>query len=280
MPNFNGTESAEDVLNIALKEFSERRIEQRRGSILYDGNIPFLRYELRKTPDAPECICFYRLDTMLLPFFKEAERIYDALPISWRKNASLREPLIRYLACFGMQAMLSRLTILQKELFVENLDEGILVTSTFLLHSAAAAQETSENKSSLARNANRQVKKWLDEVVGVSMKKKRDFLVKFANSQTLMNIPTKAGRPLGTTKSEEKRAKEKAEFESKIEETIRDLFAKTGTMPTKTAVARALGIGGVNVATGVDSSLMVFRAKLARLDVDYNLIANKVRRNK
>lgn len=275
-PKFDGTESAEDVFNVALKEFSERPIEQRRGSILYQNNIPFLRYEFSKTADAPECICFYRLDTMLLPFFKEAERIYDALPTSMRKDASFRDPLIRYLACFGMQIMLSRLTMLQKELFQENLDEGILVTSTFLLHSATAAQETPENKSALVRKASRQVKKWLDEVVGESMKRKRDFLIRSANSQPLMKIPTKAGRPLGATKSEQKRAEERDRFEKKIEETVRAIFTATRKVPTKTAVAEALGTGGVNLSKGSDTRLNSFNNKLRTLNIDYAAIITRL----
>ena len=107
------------------------------------------------------------------------------------------------------------------------------------------------------------------------MKKKRDFLVKFANSQPLMNIPTKAGRPLGTTKPEEKKAEEKAEFESKLEETIKALYHTLGRVPFKYEVAEALNIGGQS-AKGSDSRINSLNNKLKRLDIDYPALISRL----
>lgn len=88
------------------------------------------------------------------------------------------------------------------------------------------------------------------------------------------------GRPLGSVKPAEKRAQEAADFEIEIEGTIRRLLSERGQMPSKTAVAKALGIGGLNPATGVDSSLAAFRNKLDRLNVDYSAIVERMRLNK
>lgn len=88
------------------------------------------------------------------------------------------------------------------------------------------------------------------------------------------------GRPLGRGKPAEKRAQEATEFERRIEEAIRTLLSVSGEMPTKTAVAKELRIGGVNPATGIDSSLNSFNNKLRRLEIDYDAIVERVRLNK
>jgi hypothetical protein len=93
----------------------------------------------------------------------------------------------------------------------------------------------------------------------------------------LLRIPTKAGRPLGATKPKEKKAEEVVQFERKIEETVRALFAATGKVPTKTAVAEALGMGGVNRQTGSDSRLNSLNNKLRTLRIDYAAIIQRLR---
>jgi hypothetical protein len=88
------------------------------------------------------------------------------------------------------------------------------------------------------------------------------------------------GRPKGSTKPEEVKAQEAAEFDRKIEETIRALLASEGKMPIKTAVAKALRVGGVSAATGNNTSLNALNSKLKRLEVDYNAIVERVKLNK
>jgi hypothetical protein len=75
---------------------------------------------------------------------------------------------------------------------------------------------------------------------------------------------SRAGRPLGSKKPDEKKAQDAAEFEQKIEEAIRALRSTTGTMPRKTAVAKYVRIGGMSPA-GSNTSLGTFNAKLKRL---------------
>jgi hypothetical protein len=87
---------------------------------------------------------------------------------------------------------------------------------------------------------------------------------------------TSKGRPLGSTKSPEEKARAAAEFEKQIEDAIRRLRAASGTLPTKTAVAKELGIGGLSPRTGTDSSLTSFNNKLRRLEVDYNEIVSRI----
>jgi hypothetical protein len=88
--------------------------------------------------------------------------------------------------------------------------------------------------------------------------------------------PTGKGRPQGSIKPAEKRAQEAIEFEKEIERTIRSLRSATGEMPTKTAVAKELGIGGLSLRTGIDSSLSAFNHRLKRLKVNYAAIVERL----
>jgi hypothetical protein len=93
----------------------------------------------------------------------------------------------------------------------------------------------------------------------------------------ILNLRSKKrGRPLGSKKSPAQRAKEAREFESQIESTIRKFLETERVRPTKTAVAKALGLGGLSARTGVDTSLSVFINKLKRLGLDYDVIADRV----
>jgi hypothetical protein len=87
---------------------------------------------------------------------------------------------------------------------------------------------------------------------------------------------TSKGRPPGSTKSPEEKARQAAEFEKQIEDAIRRLRSASGTLPTKTAVAKELGIGGLSPRTGTDSSLTSFNNKLKRLEVDYGAIVGRL----
>lgn len=91
--------------------------------------------------------------------------------------------------------------------------------------------------------------------------------------------PTKQGRPKGTVKPLSQKERESLEFGTKIEETMRMLLTREGKLPTKTAVAKALGIGGRS-PKGSDTHLNAFNNKLARNNVDYDAICERVKRNK
>jgi hypothetical protein len=171
-----------------------------------------------------------------------------------------------------MTNILQRLLILQAQVFLETADEAKLTVSAMFLHSLVSQ---SKHKTSLGRSASKVIQGWIDDAVAATMKRKRDFLVGYMNTHPLLHIPTGVGRPKGSTKSEEKKHRDKAEFENKIEQAIKDLYAKTGKIPTKTAVAEALGIGGIN-PKGTDSRINSFNNKLARLGIDYPAIIKRL----
>jgi hypothetical protein len=82
--------------------------------------------------------------------------------------------------------------------------------------------------------------------------------------------------PGAPAKSPEVREREAKIYTAKVEDAYRKLRLETGSVPTKTRVAKELGEGGVNPRTGSDTSLSAFGNKLRRLKVDYDAIAKKV----
>jgi hypothetical protein len=263
--DFTGSESPADIVKAAIDEFA-RHPHPSDFSIFYENSIPKMRYRFQVAD--VEFSCTYRLDAMLAPFYAEAEQIFDELAELKAIEVSLRQYLVPYIAFTGMTNMLSRLLILQLEIFRENFAEARITARSIFLHSLVK-QTGSPNKALLARGVSKIVQRWIDEDVATSMKRKRDFLVGFINTQPLLQIPTSAGRPPGTKKSEKKRAQDKREFEAKIEERIRALYAATGTFPTKTAVAESLSSG--------PNALRVFIAKTKGLKIDYEALAKRVK---
>jgi hypothetical protein len=87
---------------------------------------------------------------------------------------------------------------------------------------------------------------------------------------------TGPGRPKGSTKPPEKRAQEAVEFEQKVERTVRLIHAATGKVPTKTSVAEAMGMGGVNPRKGSDTRLNSFSNKLRKLEIDFAAIVQRL----
>ncbi len=83
------------------------------------------------------------------------------------------------------------------------------------------------------------------------------------------------GRPPGSTKPPDRTTQEAAAFENEVEQAIRTLLSAESGL-TKTAVAKALGLGGLSYRTGVDSSLNVFIKKLKRLRIDYDAIVKRL----
>lgn len=265
---FTGSESPDEIVKAAIDEFA-RHPHPSDFSIFYENSIPKMRYRFQVADVADvEFSCTYRLDKMLVPFYAEAEHIFDELAVMKAIEVSFRPSLVPLIAFVGMTNMLSRLLILQLEIFRENYGEARITARAIFLQSLVA-RTGSQSTSPLARGVSKIVQQWIDEAVATSMKKKRDFLVGFINAQRLLHIQTTAGRPTGSTKSEEKKAKDKAEFETKIEETIRALCAAAGTFPTKTAVAESLSIS--------PNALRIFIAKTNRLNIDYDALAERVK---
>jgi hypothetical protein len=278
---FNGSESAQDILDAVLADFSKRPSPSRKhGIITYQNNCPFLRFELWVDQDAPEFVCLYRLDTMLLPLFGESESICDGFFKPGTLDPSQREFLIRQLAFFAMSVMLSRIMVLQSGLIRESFQEASFDTSTFLLHSIARTRETPENKAQLTKKATEDVRRWLDQLINEAMKKKREDLVRLINMQPLLHIQG-VGRPIGSTKPLEQKQQEAERFRAEIAETIQGLVTTPGKAPKKTHVAKKLRIGGENPKTGNPPTYIhALNSKLKRLEIDYDSILAELGLNK
>lgn len=109
------------------------------------------------------------------------------------------------------------------------------------------------------------------EAVGDKAKKKKKIWLRTC-IKGLPSILSERGRG-APTKSPFARQKEREKFLARIEGAYRRLREKSSKRPTKTSVARELGIGGIDPKTGGQSSLQVFRAKLKRNEIDYATLA-------
>jgi len=263
--NFTGSESPDDIVKAAVDEFLLRNQVQH-YTIFYENSIPKMRYEFAGGP--LEFSCVYRLDIMLLPFFERAKDIYDNLGSPFL-DPSLRDVLIRYVAFTGMVSMLSNLPVLQLSIFGDNMGENQLLAQSIFLNSLVTNASPAK-KRAVGREASKQIKKWIGEYVSIVANRRQDYLVGFMNRQPLLSIPTSVGRPVGTTKPEEKKHQEAAQFAANVEATIRTLYVASGKMPTKTAVAEALNIGSP------EYRLTSFINKLTRRRIDYQAICDRI----
>lgn len=283
MPDFTGDESVEDILKIVLEEFSsDPHLDALKLSakIIYDESLPFLRLQATVRNDLGEFVCYYRLDKMLANVFPECERLYDEAAqhcLFGEPTEEGRKVTIRVIVHYSMNMMLRRLMLLQMTMFQDNFDDTMFLAAGTLFAAIGQAYEPHVNVAK--RETNVAVRAMLDNRLEDATKKKRELLVTLLNTHPMFNIPKGVGRPQGSTKPAEKKAQEARDFEQKIEETIRASLTATGKMPTKTAVAKALGIGGLS-PSGTDSSLSVFGKKLKRLDIDYNAIIERVKLDK
>lgn len=269
--NFTGAESPTEVLNAVLADFSMPSAQ-----IVYEDGNPYLTVE-HNTPT--EYVCKYRLDTLLLPLFPQCEALYDHYLSMGYALASARDMLLRTLAYVAMANMLSRLVLFHPQMFMEVDDEAGFIAETILIQSLTKTYSTygkPENEDKVARSLSLSVRRTLDKVIDEGVKRRRGYLAGFLNQLPLLTVPMGEGRPPGSKKPLEAKQREKAEFEKRIEETIRDLYKKDGKMPTKTAVAEALGMGGVNPRRGGDTRLNSFNNKLGRLKIDYEAIVQRL----
>lgn len=112
---------------------------------------------------------------------------------------------------------------------------------------------------------------------GLEYKHKKKDLEQAAKGLALLHrVENLRGRPKGSTKPEDVKAQEAAEYEKKVEAAIRKLISPIGKLPSKRAVAKELGIGGLSVG-GTDSSLTNFSRKLKGLKINYAEIVERVK---
>jgi hypothetical protein len=266
---FTGSETPSEIANAAIEWFL-REPNSIGISIFYEDSIPKMKYELQAGP--VECVCVYRLDKMLESFYSDAAQILDENVSAGFVTSGQRAILLPYIAFSGMTVILTHLVVLQAGIFLQTAEDARMLTAGLFLHSLVSQNNP---QASLSRPASKVIQKWIDKLVATVTKKKRDYLVGFMNSQRLLQIPTSVGRPPGTKKPEQKKREDAALFAEEVEAAIRKLYIAGGKVPTKTAVAKYLRIGGMSPA-GSNTSLGTFRAKLKRLSLDYNEIAEKV----
>jgi len=284
MHKFTGDESPTDVMRLAIDYFSNSQAVKRLGAVIvYQDSIPFLLFQATVKNELGEFTSTYRLDKMLLNVFPACEAMYSEADSNQLFGESEdggkgRKGLVCSLAMHAMTTMLMRLILLQLILFQENFDETMALTASTLFGALAGIhKQVGDDK--VVRAANKAVKKLMQSCVDATANRRRELQIKLINSLPSLNIPTGVGRPKGSTKPEDVKAQEAAELEKKIEETIRKLLSAKGKMPTKTAVAKELGFGGLS-AGGTDSSLTVFSKKLKGLKIDYRAIEDRVKLDK
>ena len=263
--DFTGSETPSDIARAAIEWYS-RKPSPHAITIFYENSIPKLRYEFQGG-DA-DFVCIYRLDKMLESFYSDAEQIFDE---NLRANfvlASERAILVSYIAFSGMTTMLSHLAVLLSDVFLGTLDDTRMLTSGIVLNSLLAR---SEHEASLSRPVSKVIRGWINKRIDDIVKRKRDYFVGYMNTHPRINIPTGAGRPKGTKKSEEQKQREDALFEKQLEDAVRKLFKSAGQLPTKTRVAEELGIGG----DGTRASALY--NKLKRHGIDYDAVAARVK---
>ena len=145
--------------------------------------------------------------------------------------------------------MLGRLLILQGQVFGETLRKPKLQREVSFYSRQLRPVQRLENRASASKAASKTVKRSINETAKHSMKKKRDYLIGFINAQPLLRIQG-IGRPLGSTKPIEQKAREAATYQQEVKEAIQSLVTIPGKAPKKTDVAKKLGIGGANPKTG------------------------------
>ncbi len=267
--NFTGSETPSDIVRAAIEWFLQKP-NSIGVTIFYEHSIPKMKYEVQA--GNVECVCVYRLDKMLESFYIDAARILAENVRVGFVSKGERAILLPYVAFSGMTTMLTHLVVLQAEIFLQTVEDTRMITAGMFLHSLVSRNNP---QASLSRPASKVIQGWIDDLVAALVKKKRDYLVGFMNTQRLLHIPTSVGRPPGSTKSAEKKAQDKAEFESKIEQAVRALFHTLSRKPFKYEVAEALGIGGRS-SKGSDSRINSFNNKLTRLGIDYPAIIERL----
>jgi hypothetical protein len=264
LTDFKGDETASDVLRAVLDDFSLSD-----SRIVYENDIPYLVTAYEELFEAK-----FRVDRMLLDAFPRCVQLCDLYAERGILKSEDRSVMARSLAYVCMTAMLIRMTVLEHKLFHENAEDDAFVAPAILLHNIARVYEHPETPS-LKTALRTTIQKNLTTRLRVANKDKREYLTGFLNSLPLIELPTSAGRPVGSTKPEEKKREEAMRFRVEIEAAIKKLFIAHGKMPTKTAVAQLLQSGGVNPKTGTDSRLSVFTTKLKRMKLDYDEIAKQ-----
>jgi hypothetical protein len=245
-----------------------------------DG-VPIAVYANRSTEGFGDFICQYWPLGSVEKIIADCEKIFDNTSIEiegsrlnfseaeWEPGA--RERAIRDMTAFATQVFLLGI----RSLICDAIEEG-LADSLFLAQAALINDTAVDNDLPEVAQCTSDGRPVLDQIVKRVAKRKRELLVGLLGALPRIITKGRVGRPLGSTKPENVKEKEKEELVSQIEHALRRLVSASQSVPTKTAVARELGIGGLNPNTGNDSSLQAFNSKLNRYEIDYNQIVLRV----
>lgn len=274
----SGEESISEIIELALEAFSDDYKHLPYTGIISRDGVPHLVLKVKLKNKLGEVVYFYRVDEVAQQLFAECERIHDEFAENLHSFTS-RDKLVRLLAFNAISGMLRGLVYNQVGLPQETLNETLLITSGIVFKSLAAAYKETDAADEMEKACKAGLAKLLNETLKLSTKKKRKYLVGLLNAAPSLKFSV-AGRPRGTKKRRAEKERERADFIKKIEKVYAALHSAEGKPPTKTRVAKELGIGGLNPSTGIDSSLTAFNNKLRRLMVDYKAVIEGIRLNK
>ena len=136
--DFGGDESPTDILNAALADFSMEA-----ATIVYEDGIPYLKIQ----HDVPtDYLCTYRLDTLLLPKFIEAERLCEPYMGAEAAESTERACLVRTVAYVAMSYLLLVLVVNHPGMFLDTFDETQFLTESIFFHSTTKVRSDPANK--------------------------------------------------------------------------------------------------------------------------------------
>ncbi|MBC8028884.1 MAG: hypothetical protein H7Z16_02130 [Pyrinomonadaceae bacterium] len=220
---------------------------------------------------------------------RESERIFDECPVIGinesgevgRKPVSEllgknRESTVRWMSLLATLNLIAFFRQGLSDMIVESVEDCKIIANAAL----AAAMSEAFAKANPEIPVKADARQDIEDAAKRVADKKRDFLRDHIKKLPHVLTPRGRGRPVGSTKPAEKRTQESAEFEARVEQTIRKLLLDTGKMPIKTAVAKEMGVGGWNRDSGTDNRLISFSAKLNRLGLNFDAISERVRLNK
>jgi len=261
-PEVTGAESPEEILSIVLSEF-----EHEAACIIYEENVAYLKIQHHVPTDY---VCTYRLDKLLLPLFDDAKRLCE----QYFSHGFLQDIdpnfLIGMVAYVKMTYYLAFLVPSHPLLFLEIDDQTVLVSETIFLQSQAVLRGKDNDEATMAKLLSQIVREQTDLYLNKLLERRRRSVVGFMNRLRLITIPVGKGRPLGTKKSDAQKQQDAADFKERVKEVIQTLYQAQNKLPTKTAVAEALNLGGP------ESRINALNNKLNRLKLDYKAILQEL----
>jgi hypothetical protein len=269
---FSGKESVSEILELALAQFSSDYKNDPNIAIEIRNGAPHLIFEATLKDNLGSFAYIYRLDVVSQRIFEECETMHNEYS-KYVRSIGTREVLIRLLTFNAISSMLRGLVCNQMVTAKETLDEALLITSGILFKVMAESYKETDIGKEMADACKAAVTDNLENTVNDTAKRKRAYLKKQLNAPPSPMFSA-IGRP---KKKRSETERDKAVFIKEIEEAYKALVSRDGKPPTKTKVAKELGIGGLNRDTGIDSSLTSFNNKLKRLGINYAAVVKKIK---